>query len=598
MDTTIESVGPATDIPAELDFPATVAEAAQPVLGAVTSPAAEPQSVLPLSRIFIKPGHNPRGFFDPKAHSELVESIREQGVLQSILVRPAGDGTYWVVAGECRHRAAMEAHGPDFLMPVLIRHMTDEEAAIFAMVENTNRQNMSPTEEAMGANKILIRCKGDRDEAARQLGWSRSTLDKRLALMACTAEVRLALDERRIKLGHAELLAALAKEKQNKFLEAIITRNLQVSDVKKKIEEAACKIQTAIFDKTECATCPHNSTFQKEMFSEAVTEGSCTNPTCYAAKEDAHLEGMKTKLTEEYPVVRIYKAGDNGTTVTLQADGPKGVGAEQFQACHACADFGVAISALPESKGKVSIGQCFNLGCNSKKIAIRINAETAAAKAADEAKKAPTTDATGKPIPAAAKPAAAEKVVTSVNEGDRIKAYREGVWRQAMAREIRSNPDMSPFYLIALCLAGHANKISDTKLQGFYKKLGGKGDSFYDLGEVAKNVIESDEKVQSHMLSLLSLSAMETLDINKLQQLAAFHEVDLRKHWKLCEEMLTLLTKAEIKVIAQEVGLVDALGAEFNKAANGSKGDFIKKLLGVPEFDYSATIPTVMKMKQ
>lgn len=562
----------------------------------IATPATEQKSVLPLSTLHVKPGHNPREYFDPVAHAEFVESIRNKGILQPILVRPTSEG-HQIIAGERRYRAAMEAHGPDYLIPVLIREMTDEEANVFAIAENVERLNMSPMEEAAGANKELVRAKGDRDETARILGWSRSTLDKRLALLACTPEVRTALNSKKIDLGHAELLAGLIKEKQNKFLEAILARGLKVGDVKKKIEEAACKLETAIFDKTDCANCQHNSTYQVAMFGEAVNDGNCTNPTCYTGKEDAHLEGIKASLVDEYQVIRIFRAGDNGTTVTLEAEGARGVGAEQFQACHACADFGAAISGLAGSKGRIAKGQCFNTTCNSKKVAARINAETAAVKAAEEAKKAPATDATGKPVPAA-KPAAAEKVVTSVNEGDRIKAYREGVWRKAMANEIRSNPQMSAFYLIALCLTGDARQISDTKLKQFYGKLGGKGDSFYDLGEVAKNVVESDEKVTSNMLVLLSLTAMDTLDIHKLQQLAAFHEVNLSKHWKLCEEMLNLLTKAEIRVIAQEVGLVEKLGAEFNKAANGSKGDFIAKLLGVPEFDYSATIPKVMQMKQ
>lgn len=80
-----------------------------------------------------------------------------------------------------------------------------------------------------------------------------------------------------------------------------------------------------------------------------------------------------------------------------------------------------------------------------------------------------------------------------------------------------------------------------------------------------------------------------------MQQLATFHELDLTKHWKMDKALLDLMTKAEIKVIAQEVKLDAALGAEFNKAFGEKKDDLIKKLLSVEGFDYSATIPKVMK---
>ncbi|MCB2551671.1 ParB/RepB/Spo0J family partition protein, partial [Listeria monocytogenes] len=83
-----------------------------------------------------------------------------------------GDGKYKIIAGERRYRAATEAHGDEYAMPVMIVDCTEEDAAVLANIENTIRADMSPTEEGKSAAKILGQVKGDRDEAARLLSWS------------------------------------------------------------------------------------------------------------------------------------------------------------------------------------------------------------------------------------------------------------------------------------------------------------------------------------------------------------------------------------------------------------------------------------------
>ncbi len=140
----------------------------------------------------IRTGRNPRVYFDPTEMAEITESIRANGVYQPILIRPIEDDEFDfdLVAGERRYRGAMDAHGEDWEIPALVKEMTDEEADRAALIENAQRADMSPSEEAAAASKIVGHCKGDREEAARLLGWSRSTLDKRLALMNCSPDVQ------------------------------------------------------------------------------------------------------------------------------------------------------------------------------------------------------------------------------------------------------------------------------------------------------------------------------------------------------------------------------------------------------------------------
>jgi ParB/RepB/Spo0J family partition protein len=245
------------------------------------TPAEPIRATLPLS--LITKGDNPRRYFDRKKHDELVASIRLRGILQPILLRPKGE-VYAIVAGERRYRAGLEAYGPDGEVPVIIREMTDQEALDAAIAENDDRDDPSETEQADAAVRYLAACQNDRTEAARRLGWSRSKLDRRLALAELSDAVKLALDERRIKVGHAELLAAVPGDKQDKALETILAAELDVGKTRELLMRVTQNLAAACFDKTECTTCPFNSASQRTLFETHVDSGHCTNPGCFELK--------------------------------------------------------------------------------------------------------------------------------------------------------------------------------------------------------------------------------------------------------------------------------------------------------------------------
>lgn len=549
---------------------------------------------------FLARGNNPREYFDEKELEDLTASVREHGINQPILVRHIGDGQYQIIAGERRYRAALAAFGDEYEMPVLIRDCSDSEARILANIENTLRADMSATEEARSAAIIVGEVKGDRDEAARLLSWSRPKLDSRLALMNCSESVRKALNERTIKLGHAELFASLSKENQDKILPALIERNLSVPDLKALIEKAAAKLSAAIFDKADCAACPHNSSVQRTMFQESVTDGSCTNNACYKTKTEAALEITKESLKDEYPVIRIVRAGDNFAQVKLRADGPTGVGEAQADACRGCAEFGAAISALPERMGMVFKDQCFNTACNQEKVAARIRSEKvakdAAAKAAAEAAAVGTKDAPKGAAEAKAKDSKPAEVKTTVSEGDKVKAYRELVWRKAMKKEIGASYDISIQYLITLAVTGNIRHVNQTGMTKVFEKLLGvsKGS---DVQKVADQAQQMSPDQMDSLMQMMAVSAMDDLPVIELTRLAKHIKLDLTKHWKMDAEFLALFTKSEIEVIAKSVKLDKALGDSFKKLTTEKKDVLIEKLLAVKGFDYSAAIPPVLMPK-
>ncbi|MGF6292431.1 ParB family chromosome partitioning protein [Paraburkholderia youngii] len=552
----------------------------------------------PLKRI--KLGRNPRTYFDPKAMAELTESIRAHGVDTPIIVRPVveDDFDFEVIAGGRRYRGAMDAHGEDFPMPIVVKDVDEVEARRIALTENIQRDNLSPAEEAVDAAELLGLHGGDRDVTAKLLGWSRSTLDSRLALLNCSKAVLDALSERKINIAHAELLAALSKENQDKVLPVVVSEKRSVADVKKLVEQASCALGSAIFDKTDCAACPHNSSTQAQMFGEAIGTGNCTNRSCFNDKTEKQLEATAAGLRDEFQTVRIVRAGDNNTRVQLAVEGAKGVGLEQAKACHACSNYGAAVSGLPDSVGKVYRGQCFDTVCNMKKVAARIQAEKAASQPAkpDSAKSAPaakSANSTGSQ--SASAPASTNPSVTVIAESEKVKAYRVKLWRKALRADIGMNHELARQYLIAVVLSGHARQVDDAAFRKFFERIAGSEAPVSNLPKAIDAVQAAKESSQADLMIAMLFAAIEGLDVTYLVQLCKSHRLDLKKHWKLDKEFLELITKSEMMVLADEIGIRAALGESFRKVFAKSKPEVVEALLKVDGFDYEGKLPKVLK---
>jgi len=551
------------------------------------------QPTLALKHITI--AANPRTYFDAAEMEELTASVREKGVIQPVIVRTLDDGGFALVAGGRRYRAAMTAHGEDYEIPVVVKDIDEVEAKQLAIIENIQRADMSPAEEAISAAEQVGLCKGDRDEVARIFGWSRATLDKRLALMNCSASVLEALNTRQILLGHAELLAALPKETQDKLLPVIVQEGKPVAELKKKIEQVACSLSAAIFDKTDCASCPHNSSTQGEMFGESIATGNCTNRTCFNEKTEKQLEAVAANLRDDFPVVRIVRAGDNHTRIQLAVDGAKGVGEEQAKACHACQNYGAAVSGLPDSIGKVYKGQCFDTVCNMKMVAKRLQAEKAAAEPKADAKAGGTVAKAATKASGAAPSTTSNPPATVVAESDRIKTYRVALWRKALRKEVGQQPLLAQRYLVSIALARQARCVDDSTMTGIWEKLTDEKIAVSDVAKAAMSVAAADDDKLALAVTGVTVAAIQGLDVHHLTSLCRHHQLDLNQHWKLCKEFLELITKSEMMVVADELGIRAALGDEFKKVFGKSKAEVIEALLNVKGFDYTGKIPKVLK---
>lgn len=564
----------------------------------------------------IQPGKNPRLYFDPAKMTELEDSIRAQNLIQPILVRRTEAG-FELVAGERRLRAYTNVFGRGSKIPALIRDLNAEEADQAALVENVMREAMTPVEEAQAAAKILGTSLGDRDEAAKRLGWSRSMLDKRLALMNACDSVRQALQDRKILLGHAELLAALRKESQESAIAHLLQQStmMTVSELKAFVETQALDLGIAIFDKADCAGCLHNSGNQSALFAEAITGGRCTNKACYDEKTEGQLSATAASLKDDYQVVRIVRAGDNLTVIPLVAGGPKGVGEEQAQACRLCKDFGAVVSAVADKLGKVYKDLCLNVPCNTKLVAMRVKTEQDAQAAAataqaalekaakaqpSDAKKTPPSAPTGEGAKAAsaAKSGAAktEHVLTKLVEpSNRLKEYREKVWRGIYKMAVpKLETAQNRLVLLALCLSRPSNISSHelgTALEGILTTTG----SRHGFKDVLLSILDLDTAPLGQSLAQIPSHVGADFPIGDVQLVLKTFEIKMEGYWKVDKAFFELLTKSEIGAICTEIGIKSALGDSYAKLLNGPKEDLIKAVASVPDFDYKGRIPAVMR---
>ncbi|HXZ00558.1 MAG TPA: ParB/RepB/Spo0J family partition protein [Stellaceae bacterium] len=175
--------------------------------GAVAEAPHGPRSV---AVELLHPGrYQPRRNFDAESQQALVDSIRAQGILQPLLVRrhPEQEGHYEIVAGERRWRAAQTAQLHE--VPVLLREIADREALEIALVENVQRQDLNPLEEAEGYRRLLDEFRHTQEDLARAVGKSRSHIANMLRLLALPEEVQELMRDGRLTAGHARALIGL-----------------------------------------------------------------------------------------------------------------------------------------------------------------------------------------------------------------------------------------------------------------------------------------------------------------------------------------------------------------------------------------------------
>lgn len=204
------------------------------VLSDLTKKVSERVQVVPLT-VLQAGKYQPRNHIDEASLTELSDSIKEQGLMQPILVRPLNGDRYEIIAGERRFRAAKLAGLSE--VPVLVKEVGDQKAAIMALIENMQREDLTALEEAKGIRRLLDEFNFTHEQAARAVGRSRSFTSNLLRLLNLAQPVQIMLSAGDIDMGHARALLALENAQQIIAANQIHAKRLSVRETEKLVKK-------------------------------------------------------------------------------------------------------------------------------------------------------------------------------------------------------------------------------------------------------------------------------------------------------------------------------------------------------------------------
>jgi ParB family chromosome partitioning protein len=200
------------------------------LLAANNTPESQRQEMLSVG--VLQPGkYQPRTRMDPGSLEELAASIKAQGLIQPISVRPVSSGRYEIIAGERRWRAAQIAGLPE--VPVLIRDIPDDAALAMSLIENIQREDLNPLEEAAGIQRLIDEFQMTHQQAADAVGRSRSAASNLLRLLQLAKPAQDMLMAGDIEMGHARALLPLSKSEQGRMAALIVDKGSSVRETER-----------------------------------------------------------------------------------------------------------------------------------------------------------------------------------------------------------------------------------------------------------------------------------------------------------------------------------------------------------------------------
>ncbi|EKD70308.1 MAG: hypothetical protein ACD_46C00575G0008 [uncultured bacterium] len=202
--------------------------------------------------------YQPRRDMDPQALEDLANSIRTQGIIQPIIVRPVGD-KYEIIAGERRWRAAQLAGLTE--VPAIIRRIPDEAAIAIALIENIQREDLNPIEEAIALQRLIEEFGMTHQQVAEAVGKSRTSVTNLLRLLALPEEVKHMLERGMLEMGHARTLITLPESVQLETAKLIVSRNMSVRET----ENMVRRLQTPPTEKSAKTTDPDIMHLQEKL---------------------------------------------------------------------------------------------------------------------------------------------------------------------------------------------------------------------------------------------------------------------------------------------------------------------------------------------
>lgn len=207
--------------------------------------------------------YQPRTRMDKEALEELAQSIKARGIVQPIVARELDGGGYEIIAGERRWRAAQLAGLAD--VPVVLRSIPDEAALAISLIENIQRENLNPIEEASGLRRLLDEFGLTHDKVAQGVGRSRSAVSNILRLLSLNQTARDLLEDGKLEMGHARALLSLGGEEQDTAARTVVSRRLSVRQTEELVKQLQNKTQANRKKKKTARVDPDVQRLQDEL---------------------------------------------------------------------------------------------------------------------------------------------------------------------------------------------------------------------------------------------------------------------------------------------------------------------------------------------
>jgi ParB family transcriptional regulator, chromosome partitioning protein len=496
-------------------------------------PAGAYRHDLALDQLQVDP-RNPRKRFDEGALAELAESIRQKGVIQTILVRPTplmGEGgkypaewkPFTIVAGERRYRASLLAGATT--IPAVIREMSDVDSFEVMTIENLHREDLTELEQAESYRTYLKEMGDDALPGfAERIGVSAQYVRKRVKVLELPEQVLEAWQEGKLHFGHLEQFLRLPdRDTIMEYFKKVVDWEWSVKSIKERVDGRAPDLHGAEFDKSECAKCAHNSSVQKELFGDLGQDKKvvCHNPPCFRGRVERHFSEhwMGSKFQKKY--------GTNGVRISEGYDYSKYVDLTYYdilptKGCAACSEFVTVI--LPN--GLVSEGlkkACANLPCF-------------------RAARSKTGTASG-----------TVKKTEEIARDYRERFYMKRIRAQMGALTFDDERALRLILAVITRHEGHTGREIDTR-------SGGKKDAYgyLNVDRLERIFALSIEDVKAILImAATEFAAGSAFGWQEHHLLAPVLGIDLGAEWKITEGFLKAHTIAQILGIAGELKILD-----------------------------------------
>lgn len=564
---------------------------------------------LPIDRIRRNPKIDPRKGRKKSSFEQLVRSIKANGIIQPILVRPMEndpDYDYEVVAGNSRWAGAIEAGLKE--IPALVRAMGDQEARLLAAVENQVREDLTPIEEAHHAVVLLEDMANDHAAVMKALDWSRTKLDSRLLLSHACDAVADALLEDQIKIGHAELLCRLPAAEQPGILAKIIEQGYSVEKTRERLLMLFRDISTARFDTTDCRNCVHNSGANVDLFEVSLGDSRCQNPTCWNTKTEQLISVRVIEAQIDHAVVHTDLNIAKDSYIKLSARGDEGVGEDQAAACASCSNFGALLHTSRGREGDLSTSMCFDRKCHREKNtaykAILASVTSTPAPSAASSESIPQgKKGSGKDAPKDAKPAQVKKSLRR----EAFKLYAR------MGKAVVLKDRCLSLAVAIVSMYFEMRNDLPAPLRSEMEKAIGVKNSLQPTRRVAVEV-QLAKLGEEKLLNLLSGMAASSLlrtdnadafenSVSGAQALGVieYANADPAKAFVMNEAYLKAQVKAGIVEDCKLSGFAEAYNKAkgekaFEALATGKTADLITAILGFKEFSWLGYLPSALQL--